>query len=701
MRISFGPFTFDPQNRLLWRDGVEIPLPPRVLGVLEALMERPGEVVARQELLDGVWKDAFVSDTSLAEAVSVLRQALGDDPQAPTYIQTVHRRGYRFVAPVSARGRSGDGADSDRSLSGDGADSDRGLSPGGPAPTSSLLAWSVAIFAIALAASAISYGIRRNAIEPPPITRFEVRPAAETWFDRRAPAFAVAPDGRTIAWTACEATASTCGLFVRPIDRLEATRLAGTDGAAAPFFSADGRWLAFFADGKLKKVAISGGSPIVLADAPVPGGGSWNDQGEIVFSGLPAGGLAITSDQGGEVTSITTPQPAKGEVRHAWPAWMPGNRAIVFTIQTSTAAMAPGLLALKPVGSRTWRTLGAGVARAFSAGPGCLLIAGAGDLRAATYDERALTLTGASAAVLDGLAAANGIPQFAAGGGTMVALRAPSAPRTIEWSDAPGHPIPNAARLSQMTLSPDGRRAAGVVADASGSDIWTVDLGSGALTRVTFGGTNVSPAWTPDGNVVYATRHADGPFAIPSLTQTPPDLHLFPAAVARDGRIAAVQTTKDGRTSLVLIGRGSLPERIVSGPFDEASPALSPDGTWIAYDADESGRREVYLQRIGSPHRTQISSAGGDHPSWSADGRAIYFHEGVRFVRVPIDAGGSPHAGSREILFERQDAFVVGVAPDGRLLLERRPLPLDGATVVLQWQQELRDRLPLPVFSPR
>src|SRR5215471_20091775 len=104
MRISFGPFAFDPQSRLLWRDGAEIALPPRVLGVLEVLIERSGDVVARQDLLDRVWKDAFVTDTSLAEAVSFLRSALGDDPQSPTYIQTVHRRGYRFVAPLRSDG---------------------------------------------------------------------------------------------------------------------------------------------------------------------------------------------------------------------------------------------------------------------------------------------------------------------------------------------------------------------------------------------------------------------------------------------------------------------------------------------------------------------------------------------------------------------------------------------------------------------
>ena len=101
MRISIGPFAFDRQSRLLWREGAEVALPPRVIGVLEILIDRQGQVVARQDLMDAVWKDAFVTDTSLAEAISVLRQALGDDPQAPRYIQTIHRRGYRFLAPLT------------------------------------------------------------------------------------------------------------------------------------------------------------------------------------------------------------------------------------------------------------------------------------------------------------------------------------------------------------------------------------------------------------------------------------------------------------------------------------------------------------------------------------------------------------------------------------------------------------------------
>src|SRR5947207_10550033 len=144
MPIGFGPFAFDRQSRLLWRDDTEIALPPRVLGVLEVLIDRPGQVVARQELLDGVWKDAFVTDTSLAEAVSFLRQALGDDPQAPRYIQTVHRRGYRFLPPLTEVPARRPGSDTPAAAA-----------TVKPSIGLELLPWSVAVVCAALSVSAV------------------------------------------------------------------------------------------------------------------------------------------------------------------------------------------------------------------------------------------------------------------------------------------------------------------------------------------------------------------------------------------------------------------------------------------------------------------------------------------------------------------------------------------------------------------
>src|SRR5829696_3569256 len=312
MPTGFGPFAFDRQSRLLWRDGAEIALPPRVLGVLEVLIDRPGQVVARQDLLDGVWKDAFVTDTSLAEAVSFLRQALGDDPQAPRYIQTVHRRGYRFLAPVTEhRGPTPDAAT--RGLTPDAAT--RGLTPDEHFAVASqlravsatservkpsigweLVPWSVAILCAALAAAALWRLTTRPEPEPVPIARFELRPVTGTFLDRRAPAIAVSADGSTAAWSACDGITAECSLYIRRVDRLDPARLPGSEDAAAPFFSPDGRWVGFFADGKLKKIPTSGGSPAILADASTPGGAAWSPDGRIVFSGAPAGGLSIVAD---------------------------------------------------------------------------------------------------------------------------------------------------------------------------------------------------------------------------------------------------------------------------------------------------------------------------------------------------------------------------------------------------------------------
>jgi DNA-binding winged helix-turn-helix (wHTH) protein/Tol biopolymer transport system component len=698
MPISFGPFAFDRQSRLLSRQGTEIALPPRVLGVLELLIERQGQVVPRQDLLDRVWKDAFVTDTSLAEAVSVLRQALGDDPQAPRYIQTVHRRGYRFLPPITEQP-----AGPDRGQTGAGPGSDPAA--GAAAQRSQYLPWGVAAICLLLAGAAMLKMTLQPAPETPHVARFEVDPPAGSAIDRRAPALAVSADGRSIAWSGCEAATGACSLFVRQIDRLEPERLAGTDGAAAPFFSPDGRWLGFFADGKLKKIRVSGGAPVALADAPSPGGGSWSQDGRIVFSGLPAGGLAITSDQGGDVTTIAAPRFDNGELRDLWPSWLPGDRAILFTIATSPVGGAPGLLAVLRLPSHEPRVLRTGVTRAAPAGSNYLLVAGASDLQAATFDDRTLTLTGSSDPVLDALATAAGTPQFAAGGGTLIALRSAAGPRTIAWNTDPEHPFENASRLAQLTLAPDGRHAAGVIADLTSSDIWIVDFESGALTRRTFGGVNASPVWAPDGSLVYATRSIDGPFRLSSTsagTTTEPHAHLLPAAVAADGRIAALDTTSDGRTRLVLLAPGSPPKPVADGPFDETSASFSPDAQWLAFDSDASGRREVFVASTGGPsHAPPLSIGAGERPSWTEDGRAIDFHDGPRLVRVAFTPDPTPHAGARKIVFNRPDARVIAVAGDGRLLVERQPATESGPVLILEWLSELRRRLPLPVTTTR
>jgi len=391
--VRFGPFAFDVQNRLLFRDEVEIPLPPRVLAVLELLLSRPGEIVSRQELHESVWKDAYVTDTSLAEAISFLRQALGDDPQNPRFVQTVHRRGYRFLPGVILPHGEPPAA----------------APVGGPARPSiarELLPWSIAVLCGVLAAAALWQLARQPSPEAPPLVRFTIAPEAGTSFDPRGPAFAVSKDGRVVVWSACDPWQTSCALYVRPLDRNDATRLAGTENASVPFLSADGRWVGFFADGKLEKISIAGGSAITLAAAPEPAGADWSSDGRIVFGGAPGGGLSIVSDQGGDVRSVTTPRIDRGEVRHAWPAWLPGGRGLVFTIAGSPLPGASTELALLTLPSRAIRVLRSGAARGLTSAPGYLLASVGGDVEAITFDARTLTTTGAADSVWQRLAVA-------------------------------------------------------------------------------------------------------------------------------------------------------------------------------------------------------------------------------------------------------------------------------------------------------
>jgi serine/threonine-protein kinase len=549
---------------------------------------------------------------------------------------------------------------------------------------------------------------RQPAPATPSLIRFQVQPAAGTSFDRRAPALAVSPDGNTLAWSACEIATGICSLYVRELDTLEPVPLRQTEGAAAPFFSPDGRWIGFFADGKLKKIAASGGSPVTLADAAIAAGASWSSDGRIVFSGGAASGLSLVGDQGGEVRRLTQPRPDRGEVRHAWPSWLPDGRGILYTIAGAPSPEAPGQLAVLTLPAAASRVLRSGVTRGLAPRGGFLVTSSGGDLQAQRFDDRALAPTGAADSVVEGLATAQGIAQFAIGdGGTLVAVVSPRDSRTLAWSDAADRPLAGLARLDGIVVSPDGRRAAGVSSDGTGSDVWIVDLDRGNATRVTYGGTNVRPVWTNDGRLLYATRTA-GPFAVAEASaggaapeiRVRSDTHVFPGAAAIDGRLAVVKTLPDGRLALGLVARGSAEIATFNeGPFDQAMPSFSPDGYWLAFASDESGRWEISVRNLRDGRRLAVSTGGGERPTWSEDGHWIYFHDATRVLRAAFDAGQA-RVGKPEVLFDRPDGRVVAVTPAGRLLIERQTLP-DTAVVTLQWLREVRQKLPAPISAPR
>jgi DNA-binding winged helix-turn-helix (wHTH) protein len=319
--VSFGPFQFDRAERLLCRDGAEIALPPRAVGVLEHLLERAGRVVSKQSLIDAVWQDAYVTETSLAEAVSLLRQALGDDPQNPRYIQTLHRRGYRFVAPVTPE-----------------------AVPSGPAATTvaaekpvfprRVLLASIVLATVVLAALVFTWSLRRPLPSPSPIRRLLiVVPPEETLDLAFSPAIAISPSGDRLIYVARRDGVQR--LFLRAMDRFEAAPIQATEGAAGPFFSPDRQWVGFFARGKLRKARLDGGvggEALALCDSPYPYGASWSENGSILFSPNYNSGLLQVPAAGGKPRTLTTPNAAAGELGHRWPDVLPGGRAALFTV---------------------------------------------------------------------------------------------------------------------------------------------------------------------------------------------------------------------------------------------------------------------------------------------------------------------------------------------------------------------------------
>jgi eukaryotic-like serine/threonine-protein kinase len=707
--LAFGPFAFDTRSRLLSRDGLEVPLPPRVLGVLERLLQRAGDVVARQELIDTVWKDAFVTDTSLAEAVSVLRQVLGDDPQAPTYIQTLHRRGYRFVSAVTPRERAGPGA-AGPVASDPGLDTQVSLSIG-----RELVPWSAAAICFVIAVVAVWQATRRTEV-PTPAPRFQVSPADGTSFDAAAPALAISPDGTHLAWSACATTG--CRLYLRAVDRLDVSPVPGTEDAHAPFFSPDGRWIGFFADGRLKKVSLGGGAPVTLADAPSMLGGAWLGN-DIVFGGGASGGLMRVSASGGEPRRLTRPRESDGEVRHAWPSLVPGQQVLLFTIATMPDDEAPGLLAalsLEAAGpgeATSWRTLAEGIHTAHAAGGDAIVFARGSELHAVRFDPIRMAIAGAPRAVLPALGVSGGRAHYAlSASGSLVFASAPgsgdaasgAADRDLVWWSPSGgdNPAAEIRGFRSPALSPDGRRLAGVSPEGTGRDLWLADVQRGAATRVTHGGINASPVWSADGRTLYFAARTTGTYEIwsrdadatrPAAREWNPGRHAFPLAASPDGKLLAFVQASDGTGAdiwaLPLLGGEPQARPLVQGPFDEGAGSFSPDSRLLAFQSSETGRWEIYVQRLADRRRVLVSTDGGERPIWNRDG--LYYQSKGRIVRATIsDSGDNLVVGQILTIADLRGGRLRAISPDGRALVARTAdLSNSSAIVSIDWLREL------------
>ncbi len=700
--VRFGPFRFVADDGL-WRDGRPIPLPPRAVGVLTTLIATPGTVVTKQSLMDAVWPDTFVTESSLLEAVGLVRDALGDDRKNPTYIQTVHRRGYRFIGRIEA-GEAGEAG-----------------AAGATGATGAVEAlrpiWiASAAYSITTICVAIVFAIFGHEPVEHRISRFSISLPGDATIDPLRGSVAVSLDGSRLAYVATAAGRSQ--LFLRSVERDEPVAIAGTEDASDPFFSPDGEWIGFFARGSLQKVRVGGGQPLVLSAARAGAGATWTADNTIVYGGGPGGGLARVSASTGARTLgapndapvvIATPEPGTRDLRFGWPDVLPGNRGVLFTSIT-LAGSDVSVLDLR-TGRRTRLAEQAAFARYSPTGH--IVFERQGRIEAARFSLSTLTTTGEPSEIMTGVSRGDMLegPRFAfSKSGALVYVPATLDERDapLHWLDARGQlervPLP-APRAGSIDVAPDRRQLALTMDGESGPSVWVGDTALGDLRKFISEGQSVSPAWRPDGLEIAFAFSKAGPF---NLFMKPVDgtagaaplfaspWNQFPTSWAPDAsRLAFTEFQPlTGADIWVLDVKTRERKPLVRTLFDETWARFSPDGRHVAYMSNESGRWEIYLRSSdGGGSRVRVSTNGGVWPCWSLDGSTVYFSASGRTMASSIRVAPALSA-SAPINVPGADAMVLagGATAGDRLLVRQagaQPAGRAELRVVLGWFVEL------------
>ncbi|MGQ0734394.1 MAG: protein kinase domain-containing protein [Acidobacteriota bacterium] len=578
------------------------------------------------------------------------------------------------------------------------------------------VAW--AAFALALLA-AIAWMRLRAPVEPEPVRVSLTVPSTLTLQggggDRLV---AMSPDGRRIAFVTV--TEGRTQIYLRDVDRFEPVAVAGTEGGVDPFFSPDGQWLGFvggaspsqgvigIVEGKLKKVAVTGGPPVTLVDA-VNRGAVWGLDDTIVYTASVTGGLFRVSSAGGNPEALTKPEAT--ERSHRWPSFLPGNKAVLFSVQPFGTTFDDALIAVRSLETGELRTVGAGGGSPVYVSTGHIVFARAGMLLGMPFDAERLEATGPPVPLLEGLAMnpGTGAGQFATAAGSLVYIRGSvgETQRELLWVDRGGVARPVGAEkraYNDVAVSPDGRIAAAIATITS--DIWVFEIGRGAMRRLTFSPfVDNSPVWTPDGrSVTYSGQRRRALEILQTAVDGSRGEEPLLAFGSVDARIRSWHPSGNwlafesgGDIYVAATADGGKPAPLVATPFGEASAEFSPDGRWIAYTSDETGRLEVYLQAFPGPGgKWQVSINGGQRPKWSRNGRELFFRLGQRMMAASIEPGAVSAAGAPRVLFEGQYALSYDVAPDGRFLMLRDEQPSNWTELrlVLHWRPDRRPSNP-------
>jgi eukaryotic-like serine/threonine-protein kinase len=533
---------------------------------------------------------------------------------------------------------------------------------------------------------------------------------------------ALSPDGKAIAFVGIDSTGQSL-LWVRPLSSLLPLPLSGTNGAEYPFWSPDSRTIAFFTSGQLRKIEATGGPCLTICAAPQGRGGSWNKDGVIVFAPSSADGLYRVSAAGGTPVRITRIDSTLHQVNHRWPYFLPDGNHFLYTDMTTPTGMTDidqiYVGALDSSVNKPLLHAGSNMAYA----NGCLLFIRQENLMAQGFDPSSLTLTGEAVPIAQQIQYANirsrGIFSVSENGVLVYQSSAGSQSTRFVWVDRNGkagpefgdRPIELGSNLSQ-----DGKRIAFDSYDIQSRniDVWVYDLTKGLSTRLTFDAMiDRNAIWSPDGNTIVFSSNRKGHYDIyeKKADGTGIEQPLFVSSIekgstdwSKDGRFICVSVngkpgTKWDLWILPMTG-DQKPYPFLETEFSEWAGTFSPDGRWIAYQSDESGRYEIYIRPFqGAEGKWQISSSGGLGPFWRSDGSELYYESPDRkLMAVDVKTSGSTfQAGSPRALFDvdsKGQGSSQGISKDGqRFLLTVAPgaatLPL---TVVMNWDLELKKK---------
>ena len=548
----------------------------------------------------------------------------------------------------------------------------------------------------------------RFAVSPPPGMSIGRATPGSNFFEGNTPV--IAPDGHQLAFVATDSEGKA-QLFVRRLDALEPTAIAGTEGAARPFWSPDGRFLAFFADGKLKKIDTRGGRPLVLADAAAGSGGTWNAAGVILFAPTNRDALYRVADTGGAVVKVTSLDAAKKENAHLLPNFLPDGEHFLYLV-LSDDAQVRGTYVSSLGGESPVQVIN-GRYKATYAEPGYLLFVRDATLFAHAFDARARRLAADSPAPLVDSVVAGAFSASATG---VLAFHSLDLSRSqLAWFDRQGSElgrIPHLVDDYPVALSPDGERVAVIRNDpqteSRRQDIWLLDLKRDVISRFTSQpADDCCPAWSPDGGEIAFSSDPEGPQAVYRAPAT--GLGSEQLMLKSKASVSVKHWSPDGSQLLVSMSddlwllplRGDPTLRpLVQGPGTQSDGKFSPDGRWVAYTSTESGHSEIYLTPSSGPRqRWLISTTGAYQPRWRADGREVYYVTAdSRLMAVGLTLGEKVEVARPRLLFRTRlsfpgdNAFMTryDVAPDGRFLLN---VPMrvtePPVTVVLNWRAAL------------